>query len=262
MFPSKPKMNLRFLIPLASLLLFFAVASTAAAEEESYAETYAFNADGRVSLDNVNGDVEIHAWDRAEVKVEYTKYARSREGLDRMEVEIDATADRIRIETHYVKRERGWGDWGDSGGEVEYQLWVPRQARLDGIDLVNGRLEIEGVEGDVAADLVNGDVVAEGLAGDVEIETVNGDVELRMTDLASDRVVRLESVNGSIELVFPPGVGADVEASTVHGRISNDFGLEVKKGRYVGRSLNGTLGGGGARVELENVNGSIRILSR
>ena len=62
----------------------------------------------------------------------------------------------------------------------------------------------------------------------------------------------------------PPGDGfvspdVDIEASTVHGRIRNDFGLEVDRGEYVGRSLRGSVGSGGARIDLSNVNGSIDI---
>lgn len=249
-------------ISLVLLLLAIGSAGAAGAAEQDFAETFPLAPGGRVSLDNVNGDVHIEGWPNAEVKVEYTKRARTAAGLDRMEVRIDASESRIRIETEYSKGDRSWFDWGDSGGEVEYRLWVPGTARLDGIELVNGRLEISGVEGELTAELVNGDVDAKGLLGSVEIETVNGDVEIEMPALAPDRRVRIESVNGSIELVFPAGVGADVEASTVHGRISNDFGLEVKRGRYVGRSMNGRIGGGGARIELENVNGGIRIVSR
>lgn len=242
------------------LLLLLGLTWTAGAVELEFSATHPLRPDGRVSIDNINGDVTIEAWDNAEVKIEYTKRARTQEGLDRMEVHIDASADRIHIETEYARRDRGWHD-NNSGGEVELRLWVPRQARLDEIELINGGLEIRGVEGDVTADLINGRVRAEGLMGDLEIETVNGDIEITMADLPSDRSVRIESVNGSIELTFPSGVGADIEAETVHGRISNDFGIEVTKGRYVGRSMRGTVGSGGARVELENINGAIRIRS-
>src|SRR5205085_1607912 len=41
--------------------------------------------------------------------------------------------------------------------------------------------------------------------------------------------------------------------------ISNDLGLPVREGEYVGRELAGRLGQGGARVGLNNVNGSIQI---
>ena len=152
----------RILLPVTIAALVLGQAAVAAAIDEEYAETFAFAAGGRVSLDNINGDVEITAWDSAEVKVEYTKRARTQEGIDRMEVSIDASASRIHIETDYRESGRRW--FGDSSGEVEYRLWVPRDAHLDEIELVNGRLEIRGVAGDVAASLVNGDLIAEGLA--------------------------------------------------------------------------------------------------
>lgn len=246
---------------LSALLLLLGLPWTAAALEEDFAETYALSADGRVSLDNVNGRVEIQAWDAAEVKVEYTKKARSREGLDRMKVRIDASDRRIHIETDYEDSDRGF--WRDSGGEVDYRLWVPRQAHLDGIELVNGNLEIRGVEGDVNASLVNGDLVASGLGGDLELDTVNGTLEVTLDKLRSGSDVSLESVNGRIVVVLPPGANADVKAETVHGRIRNDFGLDEKRERYgVGRSLAGSVGSGGARIDLETVNGSIEIRSQ
>ncbi|HEX6283415.1 MAG TPA: DUF4097 family beta strand repeat-containing protein, partial [Pyrinomonadaceae bacterium] len=41
--------------------------------------------------------------------------------------------------------------------------------------------------------------------------------------------------------------------------ISNDFGIQVKHGEYVGHSLDAQIGNGGPRIKLGNVNGAIRI---
>jgi hypothetical protein len=43
------------------------------------------------------------------------------------------------------------------------------------------------------------------------------------------------------------------------GSISNEFGLPVTRHQYVGHTLHGQLGGGGAFVKLSNVNGAIEI---
>ena len=57
----------------------------------------------------------------------------------------------------------------------------------------------------------------------------------------------------------PAAASARVVAETVNGSIDgDDFGLAVEKG-FVGRDLNGKIGGGDARVSLDTVNGSIRI---
>ena len=98
-----------------------------------------------------------------------------------------------------------------------------------------------------------------GYIDDAEFSTVNGNLEVAFDELGGGQQVSLESVNGSLKLTVPSHADAEFDASTVHGRISNDLGLEVEKGRWVGSSLKGSLGGGSAQVTLENVNGSIDI---
>ena len=78
---------------------------------------------------------------------------------------------------------------------------------------------------------------------------------------ASSDGVDLEAVNGSIDLYLASSVGADIRAESVNGALANDLGIEVTKGKYVGSSFNGSIGGGGSRVELETVNGSINVHS-
>jgi hypothetical protein len=47
-----------------------------AAFTEEFHQTYALTPDGRVELDNINGDVHISTWDRSEVKVDAVKVCR------------------------------------------------------------------------------------------------------------------------------------------------------------------------------------------
>ncbi len=239
---------------LTRLAVLLALPARAAALEETYSETFPLAASGRLSLENINGDVEIEGWDRDEIQIDYVKRGRDREALERVKVEIDATADRVSIETDW-ESSRGWNDHA----EVDFTIWLPRTTRLDEIELVNGSLGVRGVAGDLHASLVNGDLKATELSGDVELETVNGSLEVSLARLEANQTVRLDSVNGSVDLILPGNIDADVSAETVHGRIKNDFDLEVERGRYVGSSMRGVLGRGGARIELENVNGSISL---
>jgi hypothetical protein len=61
-----------------------------------------------------------------------------------------------------------------------------------------------------------------------------------------------------MRLTIPSDSKAEIEASTVSGGISNDFGLRVS-GHFVGQNLRGELGDGGPRIKLSNVNGHIEI---
>ena len=55
-------------------------------------------ADGRIELDNINGDVHISSWDQNQVKVDAVKYADSKERLDEAKIEIDSQ-ERLRFQS-------------------------------------------------------------------------------------------------------------------------------------------------------------------
>jgi DUF4097 and DUF4098 domain-containing protein YvlB len=62
-----------------------------------------------------------------------------------------------------------------------------------------------------------------------------------------------------VVLIIPSDANAIIRAGTVHGAITNEFGLKVQHGEYVGHDLSGQLGTGGVRIKLGNVNGGISI---
>jgi DUF4097 and DUF4098 domain-containing protein YvlB len=230
---------------------------------EEFNQTYPLNANGRVSIENINGGVRISVWDQNMVKVDAVKRAYKKERLDEAKVDVSTTADSVRIRTEYPDRNQSFSDNEsrryNNPAEVEYTLTIPRKARIDSADLVNGSLEIEGAEGDVKAACVNGNVKARGLTGEVKLSTVNGGVEATIARLEESKSTSLNSVNGSIVLTIPADSSAQVKASTIHGSITNDFGLQVNDGEYVGHDLSGQIGNGGPRIRLSNVNGSIAI---
>jgi DUF4097 and DUF4098 domain-containing protein YvlB len=217
---------------------------------------------GRVRIENINGDVHVNVWDQASVKVDAVKRAYSQKRLSEVTIDVESAPDMLRIKTKYPEDGNyGGGDREDSLASVEYTLTLPRSAGLDGADLVNGSLDIEGVQGDVRANLVNGTVTASGLGGEVKLSTVNGGINANVAALQSAKGVQLNSVNGPIVLVVPAGASADIKASTVHGNITNDLGLKVDDGQFIGHTMSGQVGSGGARIRLNNVNGSIDVKS-
>ncbi|HEV2836924.1 MAG TPA: DUF4097 family beta strand repeat-containing protein [Pyrinomonadaceae bacterium] len=229
---------------------------------EEFHQTYPLSATGRVNLSNINGGVKIKVWDRAAVQVDAIKKAYRRERLEEAKIEVTATEENIRIKTDYPdenlnfrKDERRY----ENPAIVEYSLTVPRKATLESIELINGALDIDGVEGDVKATSINGHVTARGLVGTTKLSTVNGPLDATFVQLDESKPISLASVNGNVTLVIPSDSNASIRAGTVHGMISNDFNLQVKHGEYVGHNLDGQIGTGGPRIKLGNVNGAIRI---
>jgi DUF4097 and DUF4098 domain-containing protein YvlB len=228
-------------------------------ETEEFHQTYPLSANGRIELDNINGPVRVTAWDRNEVKVDAIKRAGNRKRLEEAKIQVDSSSNSLSIRTEYPEHNHTfWNDGNhDQAASVEYALTVPRSASLDEIKLVNGNLDIEGVNGEVHVSCVNGRLTAHDLGGRAELATVNGKLEATVDRLESP--LNVSSVNASVVLTLPSDAKAIVEASTVNGAISNDFGMLVSKHQWVGHKMRGELGGGGPHVRVSNVNGRIEI---
>jgi hypothetical protein len=226
---------------------------------EDFHQTYALTPDGRVEVDNINGDVHVSIWDRNEVKVDAVKFADSKDRLDDARIEVDSSKEHLSIRTKYRDHDLtfNWGSHNNPPSD-EYTLTVPRTVRLNEIKLINGSLDLTGVSGEVHASCINGRLEAHNLSGRAELSTINGHLEAKFDQLPGSSV-ELKSVNGSVELTIPSDSKAEIEASTVSGGIENDFGLHVNNHRFVGHDLRGELGSGGPRIKLEDVNGRIQI---
>jgi Flp pilus assembly secretin CpaC len=246
-------------IYLAGAALLFSV-SVMADVKETEEFTFEVNPGARISVENVNGDIRVTGGSGDTVHVMAYKKAGSQEYMDKLKVIVDASADHVRIETDHPDSKGGWFNWGnDNSGSVAYELTVPADADLDSIDTVNGDVTIESVDGEVQAGTVNGTVEVSGVRADVSLETVNGSITAVFEELGAGQRVNADTVNGKITIYLPAEASARVVAETVNGSIDgDDFGLEVEKG-FVGRDLDGKIGGGDARVSLDTVNGSIRI---
>lgn len=229
---------------------------------EEFHQTYPLSATGRVSLENINGGVQIKVWDRSAVQVDAIKRAYRKDRLDEAKIEVNATEENIRIKTEYPDENQNFRSDErryNNPAIVDYTLTVPRKAMLQSIELINGSIDIDGVEGNVKASSINGRLIAKGLAGEARLSTINGPLQATFTQLDESKAIELGSVNGNVTLIIPSNANASIRAGTVHGGISSDFGLKVKHGEYVGHSLDGQLGTGGPRIKLGNVNGAIKI---
>ena len=240
---------------LLSLALTLGALAAYAGQElrEEFHKAYPLNNTGKISLENVNGNVLIQTWEREEVKVDAVKRAKKQEHLDAVTIEIDAKSDRVHIKTKYPDSKKQ----KNNSTTVDYTLTVPRQSNLAKISAVNGGVEIENVSGNVEANSVNGPVTASGLAGEVNLSTVNGSIKASFA--AVNHAVSLKSVNGNVTAAVPAETDADISARSVNGGINTDFSLETKKHFPVGRNLDGKLGKGGPAIKVSSVNGAIRI---
>src|SRR5689334_24082902 len=93
---------------------------------EEFHQTYNLSPTGRVSLENINGGVQIKVWDRPAVQVDAVKRAYRKDRLNEAKIDVNATEENIRIKTEYPDRDQTFrSDRYDNPATVEYTLTVP-----------------------------------------------------------------------------------------------------------------------------------------
>lgn len=255
-------MKLRRFVALALSLA--AVASVRADDysfKEPFKQTGAFSATGSVTLENVNGNIAIHTWDRNEILIEGEKSAKTEEELKAVELTMDVSESRAAIKVRLPKRSGTWFIGSTIRASVRFNLTVPATAVLEKIRTVNAKVSVDGARGKTNVETVNGTIEATDLGGSARLETVNGQIKAAFTGLAAGQEIALETVNGSVTAVLPRDAGVALRTSVVNGHVDCDFPLTLA-GSSGKRSLSGTIGDGRASLKAETVNGSIHIEQR
>ena len=223
---------------------------------------------GALEIKGVNGDVNAQAGTGSEVEVTAVKKAR-RSDPESVRIEVVQHGDGVTICAVYPDvdgrpnecrpGEGGRMNTKDNDVSVTFNVRVPAGVRFIG-------------------KTVNGDVTATSLTGPVSLKTVNGSAEFSTSAYGNASTVNgsirgsmeradwsgeldFSTVNGSVTLDLPADVHSDLRASTVNGDITTDFPLTVT-GRINRRSLNGTIGNGGRSMNIETVNGSVKLHRR
>jgi len=146
----------------------------------------------------------------------------------------------------------------------------------------NGSVEVQDVKGDVNFRTSNGSVHADVVEGAFEAETSNGGIRAHLHNPAPGRAIRLETSNGNIDLEVdsplqndviastsngpitvrvPAGTSANLHASTnSNGSVRTDFDVLMRGGEISKHRIEGSINGGGARIDLTTSNGNINLL--
>ena len=249
----------------ALLAASFVAAAFACADDYSFKEPFtktgAFSAAGSVSLENVNGDVEIRTWDKNEILIEGEKSAKTEEELKAVDLTMDLSESRAAIKVRLPKRSNSWFSGSTIRASVRFTLTVPTAAVLERIATVNATVAVDGACGKAHVETVNGNIRAANLGGSAWFKTVNGQIKATFATVAGGQEFSFETVNGSVTAVLPGNAGLALRTSVVNGQVDCDFPLTLTKSSGK-RNLSGTIGDGRASLTAETVNGSIHIEQR
>jgi DUF4097 and DUF4098 domain-containing protein YvlB len=246
-------------LTLATILSLSTITAVFADVKDTIEKTFDVSEKVALSLANINGEVDIKGWDKSEIKITAIITADDQEDRDRIKIQFHQSSNGISVETEYEKQ-LSWGR-NDSSGRVDYKVMVPFGASLAEIELVNGSLVIDKVKGEIKANTINGSINVQGLADDLELNSVNGSIKATYQQIDNNiDEIELATVNGSIKLYLPSELSATINAETMHGSIKTAFGLSSNKKMFSGRNLSGSVGSGDININLESVNGSIKVM--
>src|SRR5580704_15603489 len=257
----------------------------ASRDEEKIQKSFTLPAAGQKSLeiDNVWGSIEVIAdtTDKVEMTVARTNRAESKEQLERAkkEVTLDVTQEEGALKLYVNGPFRCRCDDcrhspDDEGYRVkmDFTVHVPRDIDIRVKTVNEGRVKVSNVNGSFVVRNVNGDIEMDNVAGSGSARTVNGPVIVSFRQNPRENS-DFKTVNGNVELRFAHDLSADFRFKTLNGGIYSDFpvtslpvhaieaehkGAKVvyRADRFTGARVNA----GGPEIQIENLNGDIRIL--
>ena len=233
--------------------------------EDTWSRTYKVAASGRFELINVNGKITAESTDGAEVVVEGRRIAKAgsdegaKELLAKLEIREEVGESTVRVESRPPRLSgfSGHRDRVDHQGAEGHHRRSPHHQRR--------RAPQRTVTDEIHAKTTNGGVKGENIVPSlIEASAVNGGIEFELgSPLDCTDSIEMETVNGGVELALPSESKATIAARCVNGgvRVEN---LEIAKEEQHNdfdrrRPLNGTMNGGGAKVDMSTTNGGVRI---
>lgn len=236
-----------------------------------------------LDIDNVWGSIDVVGGSGNQVQVTIAKTIRARSNdalqLARKEVTLDVTQKEGDLKL-YVNGPfrcncddcRDHHDERDYVVQMDFKVEVPQQIDLDTRTVNAGHVSVKNITGNFEVRNVNGTIDMDSIAGSGSARTVNGPVTVtfRQNPTANSD---FRTVNGAVELRFQQGLDAAFRMKTFNGGIYTDFPVTALPLRPVSEERHGgkvviradrmtgvQIGSGGPEIQVENLNGDIRIL--
>jgi hypothetical protein len=217
------------------------------------ARTFNVPPDRPIVVEATVADVSIAAWTRPDVEVQIDRRADGGADLARIEPRLEDREDSLVVSTRQTEGPP------DRALRAAITIRAPAAAIFRSIDVLDGRLVLEGLRGSVSASLRQGSIDGFRLAGTIRLETGFGNVDLRQTELTPGGLLHLRAFNGNVMLrLARVPVDARILALSFNGKVTSDIPLTMKEkfGPKFGEAM---LGKGEPVISLDAVYGDVSI---
>ena len=201
------------------------------------------------------GSVRIDGWDRDDLEITVDRHVPAPADQARLPIVIDDSPARVAIRAVQAPGET------DASLRADIAVKVPRAALIERVQVMEGRVSLNGFHGSIAADLRRGPIEAADVSGSLRLETGIGPVTLTAARLSPAGVLRLRTFNGDIRLrLSERPADARILALAMNGDIKSTIPLTMKQ-TWGPRWGETTLGKGEPVISLDVVTGTIEIRS-
>lgn len=225
---------------------------------EEFHKNVALSPGSTLSLENMNGNVEIHGWEQEELDV----YAEKMITLpDRTRfyvypgknlvpgIVFDKFENFVKIRTKVISE-------SSEAGVVDYYIDVPHSVNLKDIVVRRGNIIITEVYGDAYVDLTDGDIVVDNFSGSLTASVLRGSVDASLFDLREEDEIVITSREGDITLSLQEDASGQIEAVFPDGEFVSEFELQVPPDE---KKIDVRLGENGPRISLTASRGNVTI---
>jgi len=212
-------------------------------------QTYPVDPNARLKIRNLRGSISVRGADTAELKLRATKRTESAAQLPNINISVAAETSSVSISTSVLPPKKKSPSGGV--GTVDYVLVVPRTVSIARLELEDGEVLIEGMEGeDVRATVVDGQLTVRNCCGNVHLAIANGDLDLSYQN-CGQRLFLAEAqiTHGNARVSIPRDASFRARAETMKGKIANDFADMVQVNSRSVRKIDVSVGPN-ARSEL------------
>ncbi|HEX7136386.1 MAG TPA: DUF4097 family beta strand repeat-containing protein [Vicinamibacterales bacterium] len=119
-------------------------------------------------------------------------------------------------------------------------------------------MTLTGITGGAKVSTSFASVFLKGVNGPISVDNQNGGIGVADIPAGKCRDISLKTTFSSIRVALPHA-GYNVHARTSFGSIHSDLPITASGTFSSKKSINGTINGGGCRLELETANGNIAI---
>jgi len=226
----------------------------------------------------LNGSITVKGYEGKEVIVE--AHARGSERSDRSENEggsgmhripqtatglsVDADNNDVVVRVDAINR------------TIDLNISVPRRTSVSLHTVNDGNIVVSDVDGEMDINDINGQVTLNHVAGSAVVHALNGRILVTFNRVDPQKSMAFSSMNGDIDVTFPPDTKANLSLRTDNGEIYSDFDIQMqtsapqqtveddrgKGGHYrvkMDKTIRATLNGGGPEIQFKNFNGNIYI---